>query len=81
MSQMRYSKNRSRNMKAGNGLFWALMLCLLLTGVQAWGGYATGISSLYVGAAITALLSVILAIFLAAHWITAAIFSTNSKVK
>lgn len=68
-------------MKTGNGLFWTLMLSLLLTVVQAWGGYATGISSLYIGAAIMALLSVILAIFLAAHWITAAIYSTNGKVK
>lgn len=68
-------------MKKGNGLFWALTLDLLLTVVQAWGGYTTGRSSLYVGAAITALLSVILAIFLAAHWITAAIYSTNGKVK
>lgn len=68
-------------MKKGNGLFWVLMLDLLLTVVQAWGGYATGRSSLYVGAAIAALFSVILAIFLAAHWITAAIYSTNGKVK
>lgn len=68
-------------MKTGNGLLCAQMLCLLLTVVQAWGGYATGISSMYVGAAITALFSVILAIFLAAHWITAAIHSTNGKVK
>lgn len=68
-------------MKTGNGLFWALMLCLLLTVVQAWGGFFIGISSLYIGAAIMALLSVILAIFLAAHWITAAIYSTNGKVK
>ena len=68
-------------MKTGNGLFLALMLCLLLTVVQAWGGFFIGISSLYVGAAFMALLSVILAIFLAAYWITAAIYSTNGKVK
>ena len=62
-------------------LFWGLILELLLTVVQAWVGYATGISSFYVGAAIAALFSVTLAIFLAAHWITAAIYSTNGKVK
>lgn len=68
-------------MKIGKSLLWALTLSLFLTLAQAWGGYATGISSFYVGAAIMALLSVILAIFLAAHWITAAIYATNGRVK
>lgn len=68
-------------MKIGKSLLWALTVCLLLTVVHAWVGYATGISSFYVGAAIMALLSVILAIFLAAHWITAAIYATNGRVK
>lgn len=63
-------------MKTGKKMLWALMLVLFLTLAQAWGGFFIGISSLYIGAAIMALLSVILAIFLAAYWIMGAIYAT-----
>ncbi len=63
-------------MKTGKRLLWALILFLFLTLAQAWGGFLMGISSLYIGAAFVALLSVILAIFLAAYWIMGAIYAT-----